>query len=63
MAGLLVAVPFALNGSGEPSVTMRPVDYGIWFAVLAVMGMFNSVALYFINALMSARTARLDTEK
>ncbi len=63
VAGLLVAIPFALNGSGEPSVTMRPVDYGIWFAVLAVMGLFNSVAIYFINALVATRTARLDTEK
>ncbi len=51
VAGLLVAVPFALQGSGEPSVTMRPVDYALWFAVLALMGLLNSVALYLINAL------------
>jgi hypothetical protein len=63
VAGLLIAVPFALNGSGEPSITMQPADYAIWFAVLAVMGMLNSVALYLINALMPTRTARADTEK
>ena len=52
VAGLLIALPFAISGSGEPSVTMRPVDYVIWFAVLAVMGIFNSVTLYAINALV-----------
>jgi hypothetical protein len=53
VAGLLVALPFALQGSGEPSVTMQPVDYAIWFAVLAAMGVLNSVALYLINVLVA----------
>ncbi len=52
MAGLLVALPFVLQGSGEPSITVQPVDYAIWFAVLAFMGMLNSAALYLINALV-----------
>lgn len=53
VAGLLVALPFALKGGGEPSVTMRPVDYAIWFGVLAMVGIFNSAALYTINALVA----------
>ena len=44
IAGLLIALPFAIGGSGEPSVTMQSLDYAIWFAVLAVMGILNSVA-------------------
>ena len=52
MAGLLVALPFVLLGSGEPSITVQPVDYAIWFAVLALMGMLNSSALHVINALV-----------
>ncbi len=56
-AGLIIALLFVIGGSGEPSVTMRPVDYAIWFAVLAVMGMINSVALYFINMLVARRVA------
>ena len=57
VAGLIVALPFVIGGSGEPSVTMQPLDYVIWFAVLAVMGIFNSVAIYGINALVARRTA------
>ena len=56
VAGLLIALPFALKGSGEPSVTMGPVDYTIWFAVLAVVGMFNSVGIYFINGIIARRS-------
>ena len=56
VARLLIALPFALRGGGEPSVTMQPVDYVIWFAVLAVMGILNSVALYAINALVARWT-------
>jgi len=57
VAGLLIALPFVIGGSGEPSVTMQPLDYAIWFAVLAVMGIFNSVTIYGINALVARRTA------
>lgn len=59
VAGLLVALPFALRGSGEPSVTVQPVDYAIWFGVLAVMGILNSAALYTINAL-AARSRTIE---
>lgn len=59
VAGLLVALPFALRGSGEPSVTVPPVDYAIWFGVLAVMGILNSAALYTINAL-AARSRTIE---
>ena len=51
-AGIVVAVPFALFGSGEPSITPRPVDYAIWFAVLGFVGALNSMALYFVNTLV-----------
>jgi len=63
IAGLLIALPFVIGGSGEPSATMQPVDYAIWFAVLAVMGVFNSVALYGINALVARRTIILPNGK
>ncbi len=63
VAGLLIALPFAIKGGGEPTVTMRPLDYVIWFAVLAVMGMLNSVAIYLINALVATRIALSDAEQ
>jgi uncharacterized membrane protein len=59
LAGLLVAVPFALLGSGEPSVTMQPGDYAIWFAVLALMGLLNTVVLYLINAVVVSNAPSL----
>ena len=52
VAGLVVALPFALTGGGEPSVTPQASDYAIWFAIVGMMGVFNSVALYLINALV-----------
>ena len=55
VAGLVVAMPFALSGSGEPSITMRPIDYVIWFVVLGMMGMLNSLTLYVINAVVARR--------
>ena len=57
-AGLVVAVPFALQGSGEPGVTMQPVDYLIWFAIMGLMGVLNAEALYVINALLARRRDR-----
>ncbi len=36
-------------------MTVRPVDYAIWFVVLSVMGMLNSVAIYFINVLVYSK--------
>jgi hypothetical protein len=62
VAGLLTALPFALRGSGKPSVSMGPLDYAIWFAVLAAVGILNSIALYGLNALMlrfSSRTTKM----
>jgi hypothetical protein len=55
VAGLVVAMPFALSGSGEPSITMQPIDYVIWFVVLGMMGMLNSLTLYVINAIVARR--------
>jgi len=52
VAGLLVALPFALKGSGEPSVTPQTSDYVIWFLVVGMVGVVNSMTLYFINALV-----------
>ena len=46
VAGLLVALPFALAGGGEPSVTPQASDYVIWFIVVGLMGVVNSVVLY-----------------
>ena len=51
-AGLVVAVPFVLLGSGEPSMRPQPVDYAIWFAIVGFMGALNSVAIYFFNMLI-----------
>lgn len=56
MAGLVVATPFALGGSGEPSITIQPIDYVGWFVILGMMGMLNSLTLYFINAAVARRT-------
>ena len=60
VAGLVVAMPFALRGSGEPSITMQPIDYVGWFVVLGMMGMLNSLTLYIINA---AVARRLDSDE
>jgi hypothetical protein len=49
IAGSLVALPFALRGSGEPSITMQAIDYVIWFGVLGMVGVVNSVTIYFLN--------------
>ena len=55
LAGLVVTTPFALFGSGEPTVRMQPVDYVGWFAILGLMGMLNSLTLYVINAVVARR--------
>jgi hypothetical protein len=52
VAGIVVASPFLLNRSGESSVTPQPVDYAIWFAIIVLMGVLNSVAIYFVNTLV-----------
>ena len=51
-AGIVVAVPFVLIGSGEPSIRPQPVDYAIWFAVVGFMGALNSLAIYFVNTIL-----------
>ena len=52
VAGLVVALPFALKGSGEPTVTMQTRDYVIWFLVVGMVGVVNSLTLYLANALV-----------
>jgi hypothetical protein len=51
-AGIVVAAPFVLNRSGQPSVTPQLVDYAIWFAIVGLMGAINSTAFYAINTLI-----------
>ena len=51
-AGIVVAAPFVLNRSGQPSVTPQLVDYAIWFAIVGLMGAVNSTAIYTINSLI-----------
>ena len=51
-AGIVVAVPFALRGIVEPSISAQAVDYVIWFALVGFMGAINSTAIYAINALV-----------
>lgn len=55
-AGLVVALPFMLLGSGEPSVSPQATAYVIWFAVLGIVGALNSTTLYAINALIASGT-------
>ena len=55
LAGLVVATPFVLFGGGEPSIPMQPIAYLGWFAILGLMGMLNSLALYVINAVVARR--------
>jgi len=38
LTGLLVAVPFALRGSGEPTLDISPTSYAVWFAVMVLVG-------------------------
>jgi hypothetical protein len=52
-AGIVVAVPFVLKGSGEVSITMQPVAYAIWFALLGFVGALNSMGIYFLNTLVT----------
>jgi hypothetical protein len=56
VAGLLAALPFALWGGGEPTVTPQTLDYVIWFLVVGMMGVVNSTAIYFINMLVCNRS-------
>ena len=55
LAGLVVATPFALLGGGESSTAMQPIAYVIWFSILGLMGMLNSLALYVMNAALAKR--------
>jgi len=55
LAGLVVATPFALLGGGESSTAMQPIAYAIWFSILGLMGMLNSLALYAVNAVLAKR--------
>ena len=55
VAGLVVAMPFALFGGGEPSIPMQPIAYVAGFAILGLMGMLNSLTLYVINSAVAKR--------
>ena len=55
LAGLVVATPFALFGSGEPTVLMQLIDYAGWFVILGIMGMLNSLTLYVIHGLIATK--------
>lgn len=55
LAGLVVATPFALLGGGESSTAMQPIACVSWFAILGLMGMLNSLALYVMNAALVKR--------
>ena len=55
LAGLVVATPFALFGSGEPTVLMQPIDYAGWFVILGIMGMLNSLTLFVIHGLIATK--------
>ena len=56
VAGLLVALPFALRGSGEPTVTPQMRDHVIWFLVVGMMGVLNAITLYVLATLLARRT-------
>ena len=49
IGGVLVASFFVSLGNGEPTVTAGPEDYAIFISVLAILGIVNALALYFIN--------------
>lgn len=51
-AGLFVALPLALKGSGEPSSGRDAADFAIWFVVVGLVGSFNSLALFLINRIV-----------
>ena len=55
IAGIVVATPFVLNRSGASSITPQPVDYAIWFALLGFVGALNSMAIYFVNTLVTRK--------
>ena len=57
VAGLLVALPFALRGSGEPTVPPPQMrDYVIWFLVVVMMGVLNAIMVYVLATLLARRT-------
>lgn len=45
LTGLVIAVPFAVLGSGEPTVEMTPSSYAVWFAVLVLVGVAAGLLL------------------
>jgi hypothetical protein len=62
LAGFIAgAILIILPGGGESGVTTRAIDYAIWFAVLALMGVINAVAIYFITVAYVRRKARRES--
>ena len=48
-AGLVLALSFALKGPGERTPPLRVLDYVIWFAIVGMMGVFNSVSIHSVS--------------
>ncbi len=64
--GVLIGLVFAsvpvLFGSGEPSVTPGPIDMVIWFAVLAAIGVMNTMLVDACVAVYRRMTIRRTAE-
>jgi hypothetical protein len=56
-AGMVVAILFVISGRGEPTVSSQALNNVLWFAVLGLIGVLNSVTLYLINAQVARRVA------
>ncbi len=53
LAGIVIALITALTSSGEPSVTLTPIDKIIWFAVLGIVGAINAVLVNYFSIFIS----------
>jgi len=53
VAGLVLALLFALKGPGKGTPPLRALDYVIWFAIVGTMGIINAMALYAITAVLT----------
>lgn len=62
VAGLIAgSLTMLLPSSREPGMTPRLIDYAIWFAVLALMGVVNAVAIYLITVVYVKHIARRES--
>ena len=53
LAGIVIALITSLTSSGEAGVTLTPIDKMIWFAVLGVVGLLNSLLVYYFGVFIS----------